>query len=79
MTEYAIAPSPLRNINRLDQALNPSQAVNYTVFVPPTVTGEQYIIPDGTVGVAIRKITVLDTVVQNGKICVLGNGKLVIL
>lgn len=77
--EYQILPSPVRNRQRLNLELNPVQSINYTVFIPPTVTGEQYIISDRSMGVAIHSVKVLDDAVNKGSIAVLGNGGLIVL
>ena len=76
--EFDIKPSPLRNINRLNQGLNPAQLINYTAFIPPTITDEQYIIPDRQIGVVVQSVEVLDAI-ANGSIAVLGSGRLVII
>ena len=78
MAEYDILPSPVRNINRLDFGLNPSQSINYTAFIPPSITDEQYIIPDRQIGVAVQSVEVLDAI-ANGSIAVLGTGRLVLI
>ena len=78
MREFEIQPSPLRNRQRLDQALNPAQSINYTAFIPPSITDEQYIIPDRSIGIAVQSVEILDAI-ANGSIAVLGNGRLVIL
>jgi len=78
MREFEIQPSPLRNINRLYSGLNPSTSVNYTAFIPPSITDEQYIIPDGQIGVAIQSVEILDAI-ANGSIAVLGTGRLVVI
>ena len=76
--EYDILPSPLRNINRLDYGLNPTEKVNYTAFIPPSITDEQYIIPDRQIGVAIQSVEILDAI-ANGSIAILGTGRLVVI
>lgn len=76
--EYQIFPSPVRNRQRLDYALNPQTSINYTAFIPPSITDEQYIIPDRTIGVAIQSVEILDAI-GNGSIAVLGNGRLVVI
>ena len=76
--EFEIQPSPLRNINRLDQRQNPAQSINYTAFIPPTITDEQYIIPDRQIGVAVQSVEILDAI-ANGSIAVLGTGRLVVI
>ena len=78
MREFDFQPSPLRNINRLYQGLNPNTAVNYTAFIPPSITDEQYIIEDRQIGVAIQSVEILDAI-ANGSIAVLGTGRLVII
>lgn len=76
--EFTLQPSPLRNRNRLNSALNPAATINYTAFIPPSITDEQYIIPDRTVGVAIQSVEVLDAI-AHGSIVVLGTGRLVVI
>ena len=76
--EYDIIQSPVRNINRLDYGQNPSQGINYTAFIPPSITDEQYIIPDRQIGVAIQSVEILDAI-ANGSIAVLGDGRLVVI
>ena len=78
MIEFDIQPSPLRNIDRLSQTLNPSKSVNYTAFIPPSITDEQYIIEDRSIGVAVQSVEILDAI-GNGSIAVLGNGRLVVI
>jgi len=78
MREFDLQPSPIRNRQRLDQTLNPSQSINYTAFIPPSITDEQYIIPDRNIGVAIQSVEVLDAI-ANGSIAVLGSGRLVVI
>jgi len=78
MDSFTIHPSPTRNPQRLSSRLNPSQTINYTAFIPPSITDEQYIIPDRTVGVTIQSVEVLDAL-ANGSIAVLGTGRLVII
>ena len=78
MSEYIVQSSPIRNRQRLDQALNPSQSINYTAFIPPSITDEQYIIPDRTIGVAIQSVEILDAI-ATGSIAVLGTGRLVVI
>ena len=80
MAEYDILPSPLRNINRLNQGLNPAKSVNYTAFIPPSITGEQYIIEDRSIGVSIGTVQILDGADGSiGSIAVLGSGRLIVL
>lgn len=80
MTEFDIQPSPLRNINRLNQGLNPVKSVNYTAFIPPSITGETYIIEDRSVGVTIGTVQILDGADGSiGSIAVLGSGRLIVL
>ena len=76
--EYDISPSPVRNINRLDYGQNPAQSINYTAFIPPSITDEQYIIPDRQIGVAIQSVEILDAIAI-GSIAVLGTGRLVVI
>lgn len=76
--EYEFKPVPITNRQRLNLQLNSQLRINNTVFIPPSITDEQYIIPDGTIGVAIQSVEVLDAI-ANGSIAVLGNGRLVIL
>jgi hypothetical protein len=76
--EYEIFQSPVRNIQRLDYGLNPAQNINYTAFIPPSITDEQYIIPDRQIGVAVQSVEVLDAI-ANGSIAVLGTGRLVVI
>ena len=78
MAEFDILPSPTRNINRLDFGLNPAQLINYTAFIPPSITDEQYIIPDRQIGVAVQSVEILDAI-ANGSIAVLGTGRLVVI
>jgi hypothetical protein len=78
LAEFDIISSPVRNIQRLDFGLNPSQLINYTAFIPPSITDEQYIIPDRQIGVAIQSVEVLDAI-ANGSIAVLGSGRLVVV
>ena len=75
MAEFDILPSPVRNRQRLDLRLNPAQNINYTVFIPPSVTNEQYIIPDRTVGIAIGTVELLGS----ATLSILGNGTLAVL
>lgn len=76
--EYQILSSPVRNRQRLNFGLNPSQSINYTAFIPPSITDEQYIIEDRQIGVAIQSVEILDAI-ANGSIAVLGNGRLVVI
>ena len=76
--EFEIQPSPVRNRQRLSQRLNPSQSINYTAFIPPSITDEQYIIEDRQIGVAVQSVEILDAI-ANGSIAVLGNGRLVVI
>lgn len=76
--EYQILSSPVRNRQRLNFGLNPAQSINYTAFIPSSITDEQYIIPDGQIGVAIQSVEILDAI-ANGSIAVLGNGRLIVL
>ena len=78
MREFDYQASPLRNVDRLYQGLNPNTAVNYTAFIPPSITDEQYIIPDGAIGIAIQSVEILDAI-ANGSVAVLGNGRLVVI
>ena len=78
MREFKLQPTPISNQERLSQRLNPAKAINYTSFIPPSITDEQYIIPDRTIGVAVQSVEVLDAI-ANGSIAVLGNGRLVVL
>ena len=78
MREFDLQPSPLRNINRLSQTLNPAKSVNYTAFIPPSITDEQYIIEDRSIGVAVQSVEILDAI-SNGSIAVLGTGRLVVI
>jgi hypothetical protein len=78
LAEYDILPTPVRNRQRLDFGLNPAQNINYTAFIPPSITDEQYIIPDRQIGVAIQSVEVLDAI-ANGSIAVLGSGRLVVI
>ena len=78
MLEYQLFPTPLQNPDRLNQELNPLKRVNYTAFIPPTVNGEQYLIEDGQIGVAIQSVKILDAI-ANGSIAVLGEGRLVVI
>ena len=76
--DFEIQPSPVRNRQRLSQRLNPSQSINYTAFIPPSITDEQYIIEDRQIGVAVQSVEILDAI-ANGSIAVLGNGRLVVI
>lgn len=76
--EFTLQSSPLRNQNRLYQGLNPQKQLNYTAFIPPSITDEQYIIEDRQIGVAVQSVEVLDAI-ANGSIAVLGNGRLVVI
>ena len=78
MREFKLQPTPLKNQQRLLQQLNPNTSINYTAFIPPSITDEQYIIPDRSIGVAIQSVEVLDAI-ANGSIAVLGNGRLVVI
>ena len=76
--EYDIIASPVRNRQRFNYGLNRAQSINYTAFIPSSITDEQYIIPDRQIGVAIQSVEILDAI-ATGSIAVLGNGRLVIL
>ena len=76
--EFTLQPSPLRNRNRDNAALNPQSGVAVTYFIPPSITDEQYIIRDRQIGVAIQSVEVLDAI-ANGSIAVLGTGRLVVI
>ena len=71
-------PSPLTEDFRRSVEFNPSASINYTTFIPPVITDTQYIIEDGKIGVAIQSVVVLDAI-SNGRIVVLGTGRLVVL
>ena len=76
--EYDIISSPVRNVQRLNYGLNPSNLINYTAFIPGSITDEQYIIADRQIGVAIQSVEILDAI-ANGSIAVLGSGRLIVL
>ncbi len=76
--EYEFQPTPTKNRQRLNLGLNPALSINNTTFIPPSLTDEQYIIPDRTIGVAIQSVEILDAI-ANGSIAVLGNGRLVVI
>lgn len=78
MIEFTIPPKPVLNRQRFNQELNRASSINNTTFIPPSITDDQYIIPDRTIGVAVQSVEVLDAV-GNGSIAVLGNGRLVII
>lgn len=78
MLEYTLAPTPVKNRQRLNLQLNPQLGINNTMFIPPSITDEQYVIPDRTIGLAISSVEVLDAI-ANGSIAVLGNGRLAVL
>ena len=78
MAEYDIIASPVRNRQRFNYGLNRAQSINYTAFIPGSITDEQYIIPDRQIGVAIQSVEILDAI-ANGSIAVLGNGRLVVI
>lgn len=78
MLEYPLYPTPLQNPDRLYPTLNPAKSVNYTAFIPPSISGEQYVIEDGQIGVAVQSVEILDAI-ANGSIAVLGSGRLVVI
>ena len=72
---WQLQPSPLRNQQRLSQTLNPQRSINLTVFIPPSVTDEQYIIADRSVGIAVGTVELLG----EATLAILGNGTLAVL
>ena len=77
-TEFQLTGAPVQNRQRLYYGLNPNTRINNTVFVPPSLTDDRYVIPDGTIGVAVQLIEILDGI-ENGSIQILGNGRLVLI
>lgn len=76
--EFELLSSPPRRQQRDYRSLNQLENLNTTFFVPPSITDEQYIVRDRTIGVAVQSIEVLDAI-ANGSIAVLGNGRLVVI